>query len=119
MRQVAGTLIVLLAIGTAARSQGETSDAGRVIRLAVEALSQCETRTAYTFALASVWPPHEIVAASQQACLGQIGILRHALIASGMEESLADGAIGAEEKATETDLISAINQWRAAATSGQ
>jgi hypothetical protein len=46
-------------------------------------------------------------------------ILRRALIASGREEDLADGAISAEENATERDLISAINQWRAAATSGQ
>jgi hypothetical protein len=42
-------------------------------------------------------------------------ILRHALIASGMEEGLADGAILAEENATEPDLICAIDQWRAAA----
>jgi hypothetical protein len=39
-------------------------------------------------------------------------ILRRALIASGREEDLADGAISVEENATELDLISAINQWR-------
>jgi hypothetical protein len=99
---------------SAARAQIDTEEAGRAIQAATEALSQCEVSTAYALA-ASARPAHEIAQASQQACRGQIAVLRRALVESGMEGSVADGAIGYEESQTEPKLIAVIEQWQKSA----
>ena len=99
----------------AARAQIDTAEAGRDIRAATEALSQCEVRTAYSLAVTSARSAHEIAHASQQSCRGEMAVLRRALVESGWETSLADGAINYEESQTEPKLIAAIERWQKAA----